>query len=88
MFSMNFKENEAIVIKGMKYNETSKIISLFTEEFGKVNFIAKGVRNSKSNQCGVFEEMNHIRIIFNNKTNRSLQVINKSENINTFIKIK
>jgi DNA repair protein RecO (recombination protein O) len=85
---MNFKENEAIVIKGMKYNETSKIISLFTEEYGKVNFLAKGVRNSKSNQCGVFEEMNHIRIIFNNKTNRNLQVINKSENIITFSNIK
>jgi DNA repair protein RecO (recombination protein O) len=85
---MNFKVCEAIVIKGMRYNETSKILSLFTDEFGKVNFLAKGVRNAKSNQCGVFEEMNHIRIYFNNKINRSLQVINKSENISTYKNIK
>jgi len=88
MIRMNFKECEAIVLKGMKYNESSKILSLFTHDFGKVSFLAKGVRNVKSNQCGVFEDMNLIRIFFNNKTNRSLQVINKSENISTFRNIK
>ncbi len=85
---MNFKDCEAIVLKGMKYNESSKILSLFTEDFGKVNFLAKGVRSMKSNQCGVFDDMNHIRIFFNNRTNNSLQVINKSENINVFNMIK
>ncbi|HEY5122829.1 MAG TPA: DNA repair protein RecO [Ignavibacteria bacterium] len=85
---MNLTELDAIVLKGMRYNETSKIISLFTENSGKINFIAKGVRSIKSGQCGVFEDMNLIRISFYNKTNRSLQVINKSESIDTHNNIK
>jgi DNA repair protein RecO (recombination protein O) len=85
---MNLVECEAIVLKGMKYNESSKIISLFTEDSGKISFIAKGVRDIKSGQCGVFDDMNLIKISFNNKTSRSLQTINKAENINAFGNIK
>ena len=85
---MNLKECDAIVLKTMKYNDSSKIITVFSDKFGKFNLLAKGIRSSRSSQCGVFEEMNHVKIFLNYKINRDLQVVNKSECIDSFSKIK
>lgn len=85
---MSFKESEAIVLKGMKYNDTSKIMTLYSDDFGKFNALVKGVRSIKSNQCGIFEDFNHIKVYFNYKSNRDLQIISKSECINSYQNIK
>ena len=61
---MIFHKSNAIVIGGIKYSETSKIIKLFTEDFGKVSLIAKGARRKKSDFRGVVENFNFIEAVF------------------------
>ncbi|OKY73793.1 MAG: DNA repair protein RecO [Desulfobulbaceae bacterium DB1] len=44
---MSYLQSRSIVIKVMDYGESDKIITFFTEDFGKVNGIAKGAKRSK-----------------------------------------
>lgn len=76
---MALLESEAFVLNGFRYGESSKIITLYSKEFGKFNAIVKGVRNVKARHSGVYENMNLIKIFLNKKENRSLQVISKAE---------
>lgn len=85
---MNNIKTDAFILKGFKYGDTSKIITLFTEDAGKFSAIVKGVRNNKSKLGGVFENMNHVNIIFTKKDNKDLQFIPSAECISSFSAIK
>ena len=85
---MSFTNTEAFVLKGFRYGDTSKIVTLFTNDYGKFNAIVKGARNYKSRFSGIFENMNYINVFFNKKDNRELQLISNAEFRNSFPKIK
>jgi len=85
---MNSLKTDAFILNGFKYGDTSKIVTLFSEDAGKFSAIVKGVRNNKSKLGGVFENMNHINVIFTKKDNRDLQFISKAECITSFSEIK
>ena len=42
------QQTQAIVLKSIKYGETSLITSIFTHQFGLLSFMMKGLRTSKS----------------------------------------
>jgi DNA repair protein RecO (recombination protein O) len=75
---------EAIVLKSNKYGDTSKIINLYTREFGKLSVIAKGSRSKNNRFGGSLEPLSHIGIVFYNYENRELQYITQSSIINFF----
>ncbi|MFZ4590334.1 MAG: DNA repair protein RecO [Ignavibacteria bacterium] len=85
---MNNLKTDAFILSGFKYGDTSKIVTLFSEESGKFSAIVKGVRNNKSKLGGVFENMNHINVIFSKKDNRDLQFISKAECVSSFSGVK
>lgn len=85
---MPIAKTEAFVLKSMKYGETSKIVTLFTKDFGKLNAIVKGARNYKSKLCGTLESMNYIRAVIYMKESRELQMISSAEYINSFTNIQ
>lgn len=72
-------KTEAFVLKSFKYKDTSKIVTLFTREFGKMNALIKGVRKFSSGKCGVLESMNYVNVIIYFKENRDLQFISAAE---------
>ncbi len=39
---MSIIKTEAFVLKSLKYGETSKIVTLFTKDFGKMNVVVDG----------------------------------------------
>jgi len=58
-----FKTN-AIVTRSLNYGESDKIVTFFSQDFGKIRGIAKGARRSKKrfqNALGLFS---HLRLIF------------------------
>ncbi|MCE1166127.1 MAG: DNA repair protein RecO [Bacteroidetes bacterium] len=81
-------KTDAIVLSGFKYGDTSKIVSVMSETSGKFSAIIKGARNSKSKIGGVFENINHISVIFTKKESRDLQLISKAECVSSFGRIK
>jgi DNA repair protein RecO (recombination protein O) len=50
-------KTQGIVLRTIKYSETSLIVSVFTEKFGVQSYIVNGVRNSKkgSNKAALFQ---------------------------------
>ena len=85
---MSSLKTDAIVLSGFKYGDTSKIVSILSENSGKFSAIIKGARNTKSKMGGVFENMNHISIMYTRKENRDLQLISKAECVSSFNGIK
>ncbi len=85
---MSVVKTEAFVIKGFRYGETSKIITLYSRDYGKFNALIKSTRSIKSKTSGVFDNLNYISLVFNRKENRDLQFVSKGECINSFSKTK
>jgi len=53
---------EGIIIKRKNYGESDRIVSMFTREFGKYTFVAKGVRKITSHRSAHIELLNHSKI--------------------------
>jgi DNA repair protein RecO len=51
----------------MKHGETSKIVTLYTRAYGKVNVIAKGARDMKSKFGGALEMFARLNAVFYKK---------------------
>lgn len=57
-------KTEAIVIKTLEYGEADKIITFFSQEYGKIQGIAKGVRKIKARQGGKLELFTRATVMF------------------------
>ena len=77
-------KTEAVVLRTRKQGETSKILSLYTKNFGKISVIAKGARSIKSKYLGALETLNYISIIIYRKEQRSLQYLREADIIHSF----
>lgn len=75
---------EAIVLKAMKYGETSRIVSLYTRDHGKVSVIAKGARAAKSKYGAALEPMSHTQVVYYDKENRDLQTLSQADLLSQF----
>ncbi len=76
---MPIVKTDAFVLKSFKYGDTSKIITLYTKDFGKLSVIAKGARNYTSKFRGLLETMNYLSVIIYLKENRELQFLSHAE---------
>ncbi len=81
-------KTEALVIYTTRWQESSKIVHLFSEEHGYIKAIAKGAFRPKSHFRGVLETLNFIEIIISQKSTRSLQIISQAAMLNSFLKIR
>ena len=61
---MIFHKSEGIVIGSINYSGTSKIVKIFTRDFGKISLVARGARRKKSEFKGALETLNLIEIVF------------------------
>ncbi len=82
---MAILETEAVVLKVWRMGETSKILSLYTRDSGKIKVVAKGGRNPKSPFRGCLEPLTHIRIIYYDKRTRDLQLLSKADLVDPHI---
>lgn len=81
-------KDRGFVLKKKKYRETSKLITIFSENAGKINLIAKGVRTPKSKKSAVLEPLNFIEYVYYDKPTRELQYISSADFIDDFSSIK
>ena len=75
---------EAVVLRTLKYGETSLIATLFTREMGKVAVIAKGARRTKSKFGSTLQPMSYTQVVFYYKPTRSLQTLSESAHVRAF----
>lgn len=80
-------KTEAIVLRSMKYRESSKILSLYTREYGKLSVIAKGCRGPKNRFGSSLEPLNYVEAVLYKKSNRDLQLLSQCDVIKPFHRI-
>jgi len=80
-------KTEAIVLKAMKYRETSKIVTLYTKKFGKLNVIAKGAMLTTSKFGASLEPMSYILAVLYRKETRELQFLSQADVIKPFLQL-
>lgn len=69
------KSTKGIVLRSVKYGETSLILTVFTEIFGLQSYIIKGIRSGKSNRAGLLQVASILDIVVEHRPNRQLQHI-------------
>jgi DNA repair protein RecO (recombination protein O) len=79
---------EAIVLRGFKLGESSKIITLYTQNYGKIKGVAKGVRRPKSRFGASLEPITHSLIVFYHKEGRDLHTLSDGDILTPFIRLK
>lgn len=72
-------KSAAIVLNSHRFGDTSKIVSVFTRELGKLSLIAKGAMQHKSKFSGSLEPLNLINISYYHKQNKDLLLLSDSE---------
>lgn len=81
-------KTEAIVIRSIKWSESSKIVTLFCRDLGLINVIAKGARKKNSRYQGILETLNSIEAVINISPNRELQILGNIELGSSFNRIR
>ncbi|OGM10477.1 DNA repair protein RecO [Candidatus Woesebacteria bacterium RBG_13_36_22] len=78
--------SEGIVLARKNYSEADRILIVFSEKYGKLSLLAKGVRRLKSRKRAHVEIFN--RINFSATSGKGLDIITEAEVIDTFSDIK
>ena len=77
-------KTKAIVIKSIKWAETSKIVTLYTREYGCIKVIAKGSRRMRSEYAGSLEPLNVLETLIYISAKRELQTLGQVSLVNSF----
>lgn len=85
--AMSIQRTEAIILRTIPYGETSKILTTFTKDMGKIHLLAKGARDVKSKYGGSLELFTHISVIFYERSERELQYVSDVTVIDPFLGI-
>jgi DNA repair protein RecO (recombination protein O) len=75
----NIVKTEGIVLKGMDFRETSRIVTVYTKKFGKVKVLAKGIRRPKSKFGSALETLTRSHIVFYKREQKDLYTLSESD---------
>jgi DNA repair protein RecO (recombination protein O) len=81
-------KTEAVVLSKLNYGDSSSIVTLYTEEHGKLSVIIKGGRKSKSKISNAADPPNHLSIVIYKKDTREVQILSEADILAHFGGIK
>jgi len=81
-------KTRAIVLKSIKWRDSSRIITLFSETAGKIKVIAHGAAREKSSFRGKIESLNLVEAVLSFSESRSLQILTEASLLDDFSRIK
>lgn len=76
---MAIEKSEALVLRAIKYGETSKILTLLTRDFGLLKAIAKGVRGSRPKFGSALESFACSEVVIYRRRDRDLHLIGSAD---------
>lgn len=79
------KHTSGIVLRRMKYSDTSLICKIFTSDLGLKTYIIKGVRSSRSKQKGaLLHPMNILDMVVYDREGKQMQMIKEYKSAHVF----
>lgn len=85
---MAILKTEAVVLRMQEYGESSKILTLYTRDYGRLKVLAKGARRLKSRFGGVLDLINYVTIVFYQKETRDLQLLSQADLVRPFLHLR
>lgn len=81
---MQSEKSEAIVIRLADFSESSKVVTCFTRDFGKISALAKGGKRLKSAFEAALDLLSHIRVVFIRKSADRLDLMTEAQLVRRF----
>ena len=84
---MSLEKTEGIVVRKIRWHETSNIVTSYTKDFGKIKLLAKGVFRPKSKLTGSLELFSLVAFVFYKKEKTELYTLGSADLLKSFSKI-
>ncbi len=78
----------ALVLGAIRWRESSRIVHLFSEDYGYLSVVAKGALRPKSPFRGALETLNLVEIVATTKTGRDLHTLTAATLVNGYQHIR
>lgn len=75
-------------MRSMKYRESSRLLTCYTKEFGKVTGIVKGARRAKSGYGASLDPLSHVNLVLSRKASREIQTVTACELIELYTSLR
>lgn len=85
---MAIVKTEAVFLKGTNWRESSRILSAFSRDYGKVKLVAKGARRPKSKYGAALEPLTQAQVIFYKRENKDLYTLSEASVLESFEGVK
>jgi DNA repair protein RecO (recombination protein O) len=85
---MGLRSTRAVVSNTMRMSNSSKLVSLITEQYGLVKVMARGARRPQSRYGAALEPVTLIESMYYHRDNREIQTLGSVEIIEAFSRIK
>lgn len=76
---MSQEKTTAIVIRLADWSESSRIVTMFTRDFGKIGVVAKGAKRLRSAFEAGLDLLSECQIVFLRKSSSSLDILTESQ---------
>lgn len=71
---------QAVILRAIDYQESSKILTVLSKEHGKIALIARGVKKPKNKLAGLVEVGNILDVVYYYKSTRGVQSLTEASN--------
>lgn len=85
---MGQERTEAVVLRGVDFSETSRIVTLLSPTRGRLSCMAAGARRPKSPLAAVLDTFNRLEIVYYWKDSRSVQKLAETTLLDSYPGIK
>jgi DNA repair protein RecO (recombination protein O) len=75
---------DAVILRGMNFRDSSRILTLYTKEFGRLSVLAKGARMPKSKFGGAIEPLSYVTAVLYKKESRDLHLLSHCDIVRPF----
>jgi DNA repair protein RecO (recombination protein O) len=82
------EKTEALVMRGVDFSETSRVVTFLTPGRGQVTCIAKGARRRNSALASVLDNLNSVELVYSWKDGRQVQTLVEASLLDGFAAIK
>lgn len=67
-----YSETDAVILNTIDYGDSDRIVTFYTDEFGKLSGIAKGAKRSRKRFVGNLDPLCHVKFMFFNNPKKDL----------------
>ncbi len=85
---MSQEKSEALVLRGVDFSESSRIVTFLTPARGRLACIAKGARRKNSRLGPILDSLNRVEIVYYYKEGRQVQNLAEASLLDGFVALK